>query len=108
MRKFTLTLLSLLFIAGFQLFGASLPIKGGYYRIWNFTANTFIGGTSTGTGSIIHQLPSVDSLYQIFKVTLNSSNGYYSFQQQASGLYITHDNSWNGSYAAKVATTRQS
>jgi len=23
-------------------------------------------------------------------------------------LYITHDNSWNGSYAAKVATTRQS
>lgn len=108
MRKFTLTLLSLLFIAGFELFGASLPLKGGYYRIRNFTANTFIGGTGTGNGSVIHQLPSVDSLYQIFKVTLNSTNGYYSFQQKASGLYITHDNSWNGSYAAKVATTRQS
>jgi len=108
MRKFTLTLLCLLFIAGFELFGASLPIKGGNYRIRNFTANTFIGGTGTGSGSIIQQLPSVDSLYQIFKVTINSSNGYYSFQQKASGLYITHDNSYNGSYAAKVATTRQS
>ena len=108
MRKFTLTFLCLLFIASIQLFGASLPTKGGYYRIRNFTANTFIGGTGTGTGSVIHQLGSVDSLYQIFKVTLNSSNGYYSFQQKASGLFITHDNSWNGSYAAKVATTRQS
>ena len=108
MKKFTLMLLTLLFMAGFQLFGAGLPLKGGYYRIRNFTANTFIGGTGTGNGSVIHQLPSVDSLYQIFKVTLNSTNGYYSFQQKASGLYITHDNSWNGSYAAKVATTRQS
>lgn len=98
----------MLFIASLQLFGASLPLKGGYYRIRNYTANTFIGGTGTGNGSVIHQLPSVDSLYQIFKVTKNSTNGYYSFQQKASGLYITHDNSWNGSYAAKVATTRQS
>lgn len=108
MRRFTLTLLSLLLIASLEMFGASLPLKGGYYRIRNFTANTFIGGTGTGNGSVIHQLPSVDSLYQIFKVTLNSTNGYYSFQQKASGLYITHDNSWNGSFAAKVATTRQS
>lgn len=108
MRRFTLTLLSLLLIAGFELFGASLPNKGGYYRIRNFAANTFIGGTGTGNGSVIHQLPSVDSVYQIFKVTYNSANGYYSFQQKQTGLYITHDNSWNGSFAAKVATTRQS
>lgn len=107
MRKFTSTLFCLLLMACVQLFAASLPLKGGNYRIRNFTANTFIGGTGTGTGAVIHQSGSVDSLYQIFKVTLNSSNGYYNFQQKASGLYITHDNSWNGSYAAKVATTRQ-
>ncbi len=113
MRKFTFSIVCLLFMAGVQLFGASLPIKGGYYRIRNFTTGntatpTFIGGTGTGNGSVIHQSPSVDSLYQIFKVTQNSANGYYSFQQKQSGLFITHDNSWNGSYAAKVATTRQS
>jgi hypothetical protein len=108
MRKFTFSIVCLLFMAGVQLFGASLPINGGYYRIRNYTANTFIGGTGTGNDAVIHQLPSVDSLNQIFKVTLNTSNGYYSFQQKATGLYITHNNSWTGSYAAKVPTTRQS
>lgn len=107
MRKSTFLLLFLLLLTGIQSFAASLPIKGGYYRIRNFTANTFIGGTGTGNGSVIHQLPSVDSLYQIFKVTVNSYNGYFNFQQKATGLFITHDNSWNGSYAAKVPTTRQ-
>lgn len=104
MRKFTLTLLSLLFMAGLELFGESLPENGGYYRIRNATSGTYIGGTGN---TVIHQSSSVDSLYQIFKITVNSSNQSFTMQQKESGLFMTHDNGWNGNWASKTGNNRQ-
>jgi len=94
-------------MAGLELFGESLPENGGYYRIRNATSSTYIGGTGTGANSVILQSSSVDSLYQIFKITVNSSNQSFTMQQKESGRFMTHNNGWEGSWASKTGNNRQ-
>jgi len=102
LRKITFTLVALLLAIGSQLMGAQLPLHGGYYRIKNAHSGTYIGGTGTGNDAVKHVAAETDPDYQVFLVVRNPVNGFTSFKQVARNSFVTHNNSWTGSFATAV------
>jgi hypothetical protein len=85
----------------------TLPTSGGYYLIKNQnTGATYIGGNGTGNDAVKHENASTNPLYHYFLLTGDNTGGW-TMQQVYSGLYVTHDNDYSGTYAAATGTNRQ-
>jgi hypothetical protein len=84
----------------------ALPTSGGSYLIKNQEKDLYIGGNTTGANAVKYENAEATPKYQVFKITGNNTDGY-TLQQTQTGLYLTHDNAWTGSYAAATGTNRQ-
>ncbi|MDR1122011.1 MAG: hypothetical protein LBM08_13990 [Dysgonamonadaceae bacterium] len=83
-----------------------LPVSGNYYLIKNYTTGTYLGGAGSGDGAVKHEDAQTNPYYHVFLLTGDNDNGY-TFQQVASGNYVTHNNQWTGSYAGATDNARQ-
>ncbi|MDR1122173.1 MAG: FIVAR domain-containing protein, partial [Dysgonamonadaceae bacterium] len=84
-----------------------LPVSGSYYHIKSFaTDSTYIGGSATGNDAVKHENASTNPDFHIFLLTGDNTSGF-TLKQVASGLYITHNNAYTGSYAAATGTNTQ-
>ncbi|MDR0546984.1 MAG: FIVAR domain-containing protein, partial [Dysgonamonadaceae bacterium] len=85
----------------------SLPTSGTHYLIKNQQVNDrYIGGNGTGDNAVKYETAVTNADYHVFLLTGDNSTGY-TLKQVRSGLYITHNNSWTGSYATATGTNRQ-
>lgn len=109
MKKIRLSLaLTVAFLASVNLLAQQvLPTSGGFYQIKNAsTGTTYLGGSGSGSGAVKHEDAATNSTYHIFLIAGDNTAGW-TLKQVRSGLYLTHDNEWTGSYAAATGTNRQ-
>lgn len=77
-----------------------IPTSGEYYRIKNVvTADTYIGGNTSGTSAVTLVEASENPEYQVFLLTGDNTAGWR-FLQEKSGYYMTHANvnNWTMAY----------
>jgi len=91
----------------------ALPTSGGYYQLKNFYTDTlstseatYIGGAGSGVGAVKHETAATNPTYQLFQVAGDNEAGW-TLKQVRTYNFLTHDNTWNASYAASTGTNRQ-
>jgi hypothetical protein len=90
-KQFLLLAVCIWTISSYTFAQQSLPVSGGYYKIKNTNSNTYIGGNTTGPGSVIHEDAAVNSDSQVFLASGDNTTGW-TFKQDNTGLYITYEN----------------